>query len=387
MAPNAMLAQVESLPDLIRSEFTTLDSRVRLLLDHHTLLSTKRLVITGCGDSYMAGLATELAFEQLAGIPTEPLTAMQAARYGAIYQPKLFPRNPLTLAISVSGGVARTVEALRIARAEGAVTVAVTATPGSPLAQAAEHVLDCSVPDFAFAPGVRTYRVSLLMLYLLAIRMAEVSDRLGQEEANGLRRELKATADVIEATISAVHERTRQLAETVAAHQNFIYVGDGPNYATALFSAAKVLEAAGRQAMGQESEEWNHLQYFASAAATIPTWFLSPGGRGHNRVAELLEPARRVGRTTVAVVPAGDTAVAAQADWVLPVVGTVREIFSPMVYAVAGELFAAHLADVVGEVPFRGFQGVYNVDRPGVNTIRNSRVMTPAELKTVISGQ
>lgn len=385
MSQNAMLAQVESLPHLIRSEFTTLDSRVRLALDHHTLLSTKRLVITGCGDSYMAGLATELAFEQLAGIPTEPMTAMQAARYGAVYQPKMFPRNPLTLAISVSGGVARTVEALRMARAEGAMTVAVTATPASLLAQAAEKVLDCSVPDFAFAPGVRSYRVSLLMLYLLAIRMAEVSDRMSQEEANALRRELKGTADAIEATISAIHSRTRQLAEAVAAHNNFVYVGDGPNYATALFSAAKVLEAAGRQAMGQESEEWNHLQYFASADRAIPTCFISPGGRGHDRVAELLEPARRTGRTIIAVVPDGDNAVAPQADWVLPVVGSVREIFSPMVYAVAGELLAAHLADVVGETPFRGFTGPYDGERPGINTIRNSRVLAHEELKQVIS--
>jgi glutamine---fructose-6-phosphate transaminase (isomerizing) len=108
---NGMIAQVESLPEMIRNEFKTLDQRVRRLLDHEEFLSVKRIVITGCGDSHMAGVAAELAFEQIARIPTEPMTAMQAARYAAPYVPTDFPRNPLALGISASGGVARTREA------------------------------------------------------------------------------------------------------------------------------------------------------------------------------------------------------------------------------------------------------------------------------------
>ncbi|MBV7327209.1 SIS domain-containing protein [Chloroflexi bacterium TSY] len=380
MTENSMIAQVESLPALVRTELDTLDGRVRRLLDHNEILSTKRVVTTGCGDSHMAGLATELAFEELAGIPTEPMTAMQAARYGVIHQPKAFPNNPLTFGISVSGTVARTREALAIARAEGALTVAITANPDAPLAQTAEKMLDCSVPDFVFAPGVRSYRVSLMALYLMAIRLAEVRERLTQDEANMLRGELKKSADVMEATIEVINERCRQLAESVADQKHFVFVGHGPNYATALFGAAKVIEAAGRHAMGQESEEWAHLQYFVNVDTDTPTFLISPGGRGHARVGELVEAVNRVGRTTIAVVPDGDDVVAPGAEWVLPVVGEVSELFSPMIYPIASELFAAHLADLVGEPFFRNFSDAYDVDRPGVQTIRNSRVIGRDEL-------
>jgi glutamine---fructose-6-phosphate transaminase (isomerizing) len=367
-----IVAQVKSLPELIRSEFETLDMRVRRLLNHNECLSVKRIVITGAGDSHMAGVAAELAFEQIAGIPTEPMTAMQAARYGTPHFEKLFPRNPLTIGISVSGTVARTREALALARNEGALTVAVTANPNSPLAEVAELVLDCTVPDFAPAPGVRSYRVSLLMLYLLAIRLAEVSGRLTQDQAGQMREQLKGTGDAIEATIQAVEERTRELATAVAEQTNFVFVGDGPNYATALFSAAKVIEAAGRHAMGQDTEEWAHLQYFVNVDPATPTFIISPGGRGHGRAAELVEVMRRIGRTVIAVAPEGDQLIAAGADWVLPVVGEVPEVFSPMVYAVAGELFSAYLAQAVDEPPFRGFADVYE---PGGITIRNSAVI------------
>ena len=367
-----IVAQVKSLPELIRSEFETLDMRVRRLMNHNECLSVKRIVITGAGDSHMAGVAAELALEQIAGIPTEPMTAMQAARYGTTHFEKLFPRNPLTIGISVSGTVARTREALALARNEGALTIAVTANPDSPLAQAAELVFDCTVPDFAPAPGIRSYRVSLLVLYLLAIRLAEVSGRLTQDQAGQMREQLKGTADAIEATIQAVEERTRELATAVAAQTNFVFVGDGPNYATALFSAAKVIEAAGRHAMGQDTEEWAHLQYFVNVEPATPTFIISPAGRGHGRAAELLEVMRRIGRTVIAVVPEGDEQIATGADWVLPVVGAVPEVFSPMVYAVAGELFSAYLAQAVDEPPFRGFADVYE---PGGITIRNSAVI------------
>ncbi len=367
-----IIAQVKSLPELIRSEFETLDMRVRRLMNHNESLSVKRIVIVGCGDSHMAGLAAELAFEQIAGIPTEPMTAMQAARYGTPHFEKLFPRNPLTIGISVSGTVARTREAVALARNAGALTVAVTANPDSPLAGAAERLFDCTVPDFAPAPGVRSYRVSLLVLYLLAIRLAEVSGRLTQDQAGRMREQLKGSADAIEATIQVIEERARELATAVAEQTNFVFVGDGPNYATALFSAAKVIEAAGRHAMGQDTEEWAHLQYFVNVDLATPTFIISPGGRGHGRAAELVEVMRRIGRTVVAVVPDDEQQIAAGADWVLPVVGDVPEVFSPMVYAVAGELFSAYLSQAVDEPPFRGFADAYE---PGGITIRNSAVI------------
>src|SRR5205814_1825116 len=138
-------------------------------------------------------------------------TAMQAGRYAAPYFDRMFPRNPLVVGISVSGTVARTREALIMARKSGALTVALTSNPDSPLAGVAEKILSCVVPDFAPSPGVRSYRVSLLALYLLAIRIAEVRGRITQDQANALRRQLKGTADQIEATIAAIKNPVRKL--------------------------------------------------------------------------------------------------------------------------------------------------------------------------------
>lgn len=369
---NSMIAQVESLPDMIRGAFKALDRQVRLLLTTDECYGVKRVVITGCGDSHMAGEAAELAFEKLAHVPTEPMRANTAGRYAAPYPLSHFPNNPLVVGISVSGTVSRTREAMQLFKQRGLPTVAITANPASPLGQLCDKVIDCAVPDFPPAPGVRSYRMSLMALYLLAIRLGEVRDLYSQDVANGLRQELLQTADAIEATITAVHGKTRQLAEAVAHEKSFVFVGDGPNFATAMFGAAKVIEAAGVHAMGQESEEWAHLQYFSAVESTTPTFLISPGYRGHNRVGELMAPLKDIGRTTIAIVPEGDQLVAADANWVLPVVGNVSEIFTPMVYAVATELFAAHLSDVLGEPFFRRTTDAY-IRNPD---IRNTKIVT-----------
>jgi hypothetical protein len=89
-------------------------------------------------------------------------------------------------------------------------------------------------------------------------------------------------------------------------------------------------------------------------------------------VTELVDVMNRIGRTIVAVVPESDEGIASKTPWVLPVAGEVSEVFSPMVYAVPGELFSGYLSEAVGEPPFRQFSGVY---QPGGTTIRNSAVV------------
>ena len=150
---NSMVDQVRSLPALIGELVPILDDSVRKTLDHRLCLSVKRLYVTGCGDSHHAALASELGLETLAGRPGEPMTALQFARYAAGTLAPTGPGTNLVIGVSVSGEVARTTEALRLARQAGATTVALTATPGSRVAEAADLVVPSTAPPFPDPPG------------------------------------------------------------------------------------------------------------------------------------------------------------------------------------------------------------------------------------------
>jgi glutamine---fructose-6-phosphate transaminase (isomerizing) len=372
---NSMVAQVHSLPALIRELAPVIDDTVRRSLDHKLCLSAKRLYVTGCGDSHHAALGAELAFEALAGLPTEPMSGLRFARYAAGYLPPTGPGTNVVLAVSVSGAVARTTEALRLARQAGATTVALTATAGSPAAEAAERVVLCAAPPFpdppgVHTPGVRSYVASLLALVLTAIRIGEVRGHLDWTQATTLRREVAGLADAAQTTLADCDEPARALAREWREATEFVFVGGGPSYATALFSAAKMLEASGDCAVGQDTEEWAHLQFFARAVST-PTFFITAGGRDLSRAVEVATAARAIGRRVAAVAP--DTAPLAPlrqaAAGVLPLAGGVPEMFSPLIAAIPTALFAAYRAEVVGEVFFRQPGGGRE---PGINRVRTS---------------
>jgi len=359
---NNMIAQVESLPELVRGELKVIDERVRKAFDHNEILSTKKIVITGCGDSYFAGMAAKLAFKMWTQLPVDVFSSLSAGRYDLPYEKHHFPNNPMVIGISVSGGVSRTIEAINIANQTGARTVALTGNLESNLAKISSKVIDISIPSFVEAPGVRSYQASLMTLYLIAIHFAEVREIMTMAEADKLRDELLQSADIIEATIKDNSSRIQKLAEELSSESNFHFISHGPNLGTAIFSAAKVVESVGRYALGQDTEEWAHFEYFNNVNNKMPTFVISPGYRTHTLASGFVAQMKRIGRRVIAITPDGDNQIAPLSTDHLPVKGIVREEISPFVYMVAGELFAAYLSDATGEPFFRLGDDSYKVD-------------------------
>ena len=374
MTGNAMLAQIHSLPALIREVLPLYDRNAREALDDDLCCSARRLFIAGCGDSHHAALASELAFESLAGLPTEPMTALQMSRYAVDFLPQTESGANILIGISVSGEASRTVEAMLRARRVGAATIALTGTPASRIALAGDRLLLMTTPPFDFAPGVRSYVATLLMLYLAAARMGEARGQLPPSQAADVRREFTATADAIERTIAQCEEPTRKLAADWKDASEFVFTGGGPNFGTALFSAAKIVEASGDSALGQDTEEWAHLQYFCRAVPT-PTFIITAADRDLSRAVEVAVAATTIGRRVVIVAPK-DVPVGHVSNVTYIPFAPVREVFSPLVACIPGTLFAAHRAELIGEPFFRAFGGGRDAaGGGGISRIRTSEMV------------
>ena len=379
MTTNSMIAQIHSQPQLLQEVFPVIDARVRQVLDHGLCLSLKRIQVAGCGDSHHAALGSQLAFEMISGVPTQPLTALQLARYSAGFLPKSGPQTNLAIGISVSGSVTRTAEALIMCRQAGASTLALTTTPGSKVANAAEMALVVPAPDFPISPGVlavpgvRTYLINFVALLLMAVRIGEVRGNIVFQRAANIRQEILGLSEAIENTIKLSDQKAQELAAKWKNNTDIVFTGSGPNYATALFSAAKLLEATGDNAIGQDTEEWAHLQYFCKHPDT-PTFIISAGGRDLSRAVEVAMATRAIGRQSVAVAPVEADELIQKVDHVLPV-AQVREMFSPLMTSIPSELFAAHKSDALGEPFFRNFSGGRSEEGGGgASRIRDSLI-------------
>ena len=200
-------------------------------LDPNLFTTASHIYITGCGDSYFAGLAARYAFARYAGVPTEALEALEFGRYAA----EFLPPDSLVFGISNSGKATRSVEALVNARLGGAHTVAITGNPAGWLAQEADTILDQSVRlagELIGMPsnlttgaddgkprrgsfGLVNYLASLTTLYLIAFHTGVVRGRLSEEEAETLRAELRSTAELISETVALCTPAAQAYAEQV----------------------------------------------------------------------------------------------------------------------------------------------------------------------------
>jgi glucosamine--fructose-6-phosphate aminotransferase (isomerizing) len=262
----------------------------------------------------------------------------------------------LVVATSASGGTKRVVQAIERAKGHGALTIALTGTPNSAVTQVADRTVVVALPQKQRSPGIRTYQASLLGMLLVAIQLGEMRNTYDQDEANGLRHELAALADVVEATTDAIKGRCHEVADLIAETPTLVMVGSGPSYGTALFSAAKVIEAAGVFAIGQDLEEWWHVERFAYPI-DMPVFVIAPPGRSYWRAGDLAATARGLRRRVIAVTHKDDTEVTRHAFAVLPVHGEVREEFSPLLY----HLFASYVASYVAA---RSGRSLFQTDHP-----------------------
>jgi len=328
--------------NLLRELVPRFMDEARTVLDAATCRKVRRVFAGGSGDSHHAALAAEMMFESVAGVPMEAQSGLPLGRYAI---PDLDPEeaaHTLVMTISLSGRVVRTIEVLRLARDRGALTVALTGNPQSALAEAAELVFNTTIPE-PDDPGVRTYMSSVTAMMCIALHLGEMRGRLSKDDSARWQAHMLHTADVMDATNEAISEESRRLAQTLRDQQQFVFVGSGPNFGTALFGAAKIIETTGRHAYGQDTEEWAHLQRYNRDHGT-PQFLIAPPGRAHGRSAELADIMRRTNKYVVAVCEKGDEAVAGSAHTVLPIVGHVPEPLSPLVYANPLEVFASDLA-------------------------------------------
>jgi glucosamine--fructose-6-phosphate aminotransferase (isomerizing) len=353
MQPSVMVDQVKDLPVVMREQTRSFDMIARTLLTPLEYASLRRVYLTGDGDSYHSTMAAEMAFKNIAKIPCEPMSAQRYLDYGAEWMTvPSFPNSVLLVGISASGKTQRVVQSLERGKEFQALTVALTGTPGSAVTQTAERSFVVQVPDRGPSPGIRTFTASLLGLYLLAIRIGELRNKYTQDEANAFRQELIAAADVVEATIQACLSPAKEAAAALKDASGMVWVGSGPSYGTAIFNAAKSVEAASILAVGQDLEEWWHVERFA-LPANMPIFVVAPPGRSHWRATNVAEVAKSLGKRVIAVVQDGDTEITRHADFVLPVMGDVREEFSPLVYHIAGDLMGSFLAEALGRKLFQ----------------------------------
>ncbi|MBT3241174.1 MAG: SIS domain-containing protein [Chloroflexi bacterium] len=332
-----MLAGIKAQPDFIKNSPRTIYDEIKREIKLDSV--PEKLYLVGCGDSWYCGMATRFAFEEWAGIPTEAVQSLEFSRYLVKYAPK----NSMALMVSNSGKVSRTIESAIKAKAHGLLTVGATSNFESGLSKEVDYVIDLAYSERRFAPGTSSYMASMIVQYCMAIFLAEAAGKLNNTEVDKKLDEIASLAEPMEKTIEVNLPIMEELVKKLNLSNQAIFIGGGPNYGTAFFSMAKVIESTRTKAVGQELEEWAHEQFFFTNNNTI-TFVITPPGASVDRAREQIYAINQMGSTSVAICDPDDKETTDIVDVVSPVYGKADELLTPILYCVPAEIFAFHYA-------------------------------------------
>jgi glucosamine--fructose-6-phosphate aminotransferase (isomerizing) len=325
-AVEVMREEIATIPGVIADQAALLRLRLRKIAREAATDDVGHVVLTGCGDSYYAGLATRLAFERTAGVRCTVSEALELARYEVRYVPSSPP--PLLVALSYSGEVGRTIEAAATANRFGWRTAALTGRAEGRLSQVVRDPVLMQVPTRGFSPGTSTYVAMVTALLVLAAELARARGRA--DHADDLDDALARAPELAARTLEAAEAPAREAAELLAASPVSTFLGAGPSRATAAFGAAKLCEGPQRYGVVQDLEEWAHEQYFVSGPRT-PIVVVAPTGASRDRAAELLAEMAFIDAPAVFVSDEVDDRAARLAAIRLPIARGLDEAVSPLV--------------------------------------------------------
>lgn len=215
------------------------------------LADISRLNFVGCGTSYFAAMVARYWFEDLAGVPVNVDIASEF-RYR---KPPLL-EGGLSVFISQSGETADTLAGLELAK-ETQHTLGVVNVPTSSIARESEVYLKTHAgPEIAVASTKATV-TQLVVLALLAIKMAEEKGRISPEKRAELLQALVQMPTRMAQFLSDT-QNLETLAEPLAKARSAIYLGRGSLYPIALEGALKIKEISYIHAEGAAAGEMKH---------------------------------------------------------------------------------------------------------------------------------
>ena len=309
------------------------------------LVKSKRVILTAQGTALHAAMIGEYLLEDLAKIPAECEYASEFR-----YRNPIIEDGTVLIAVSQSGETADTLAALNEAKDRGALALGVINVVGSTIARETHAGVYLRVGPEIGVASTKAFTGQVAALTMIALFMAR--RRMMSPEASArLMAELGQVPDKIERCL-AFDDQIRKVTEKYIHRENWLFLGRGYNYPTALEGALKLKEISYIHAEGMPAAEMKHGP-IALIDAGMPVVFIANKGNQYDKVMSNIAEVRARGGHVIAVATEGDTEIQHYAEDVL-YVPDVPECLSPMLTVIPLQLMAYHAAVLRG----------HDVDKP-----------------------
>lgn len=304
-----------------------------------SLREVKRIIVTGCGTAWHAGLVGEYMIENIARIPCEVEYASEFR-----YRSPVLDEGTVLFAISQSGETADTLAAVREAKRKGVLALGICNGVGSTIARETDGGVYIHAGTEIGVASTKAFTSQLVVLSMIALllgRIRHLSYKEGKEVATAIS-ELPSKVE----SILRLDAKIRTIAEKFYKSSNFLFLGRGYNYPIALEGALKLKEISYIHAEGYPAAEMKHGP-IAIIDESMPVVFIATKNAVYDKIVSNIQEVKCRKGIVIAVTSEGDEEIKNIVDYVVEVPDTI-DILSPILTVIPLQLLAYHIAMMRG---------------------------------------
>nr|WP_256200195.1 glutamine--fructose-6-phosphate transaminase (isomerizing) [Verrucomicrobium spinosum] len=340
--PHYMLKEIYEQPQSLRNAL-----RGRLSRDEATVVlgglqmspmelrQIDRIILSGCGTAYHAGMVGEYLLETVARIPTEVEIASEF-RYRNVPTDK----NTLQFVISQSGETIDTLAALREAKRKGMKVLGIVNNVASTIARETDGGIYIHAGPEIGVAATKSFTSQVAVLTLLSFLFGRIH-HLSSTDGLELIDELEAIPDKI-ASILEQADHIKTIANKYADADGMLFMGRQINYPVAMEGALKMKEISYIYASGHPSAELKH-GIIALVKPELPSIFLAPHDAVFEKNISNIEEVKARKGPVVAVATEGHPNIEKVADDVIYIPRS-PSILSPLLTVIPLQLLAYYVA-------------------------------------------
>jgi glutamine---fructose-6-phosphate transaminase (isomerizing) len=307
-----MLKEIYEQPDAVAE---TIGDRVRhgrlelegLGLCDDELRDLRRIVLLACGTAYHACVVGRYVIEEWARIPVEPDIASEWQYRNPVIGP-----DTLVIGVSQSGETRDTIAAMKLAREKGAHTLAITNMMGAQITREVDSVLYTRCGLEVGVAASKTFTAQVALLYLVALKLAQVRETLPSGEVDSLLAEVHALPAKAAEFLDGDHP-IQEIAERHFEKPFFLYLGRHIGLPVCLEGALKLKEISYIPTEAYSAGEMKHGP-IALLDEQTPVVVVATDSHVYDKVVSNIQETRARGAQVIAIATDGNEDIQHHAD-------------------------------------------------------------------------
>ena len=328
--------EIHQQPEVVRQFLAQQGDNVTQIASHILERNITHIIIAARGTSDNAARYAQYLFGANNHIPV----ALATPSLYTLYEKPPVIQNALVVGISQSGRSPDIVSVIETSRQQGQPTLAITNNPESPLAQAAEWVIDLHAGEENAVAATKTYTTSLAALALLSTALLD--DRSRRDDLSRVPLWMQSALSITAENLERIERYTYITRSAV--------IGRGYNYSTAFETALKIKELTRIVTEPYSSADFLHGPISVlEAGFRFPLLVIAPSGKTQSDLGSFIATVVERGADTVVV--SDQTEILSHADVPLRLPVGIPEWLSPMVAIIPGQMMALQLTLAKGLNP------------------------------------